>query len=615
MWTEQGVRPGRRSVRKRVAAGWAVLAGAVVLLAGCASMPTSGAVREAAAGSAAEQPGSGLEVRVFANPPQPGMAPSQIVTGFLDAMNSVEPNFAIARKYLAAPNDWDPGEGVRVYDENEREVRANPVGTGYVLETVLVGDVARDGRYRPAIPGSPLTVQFDVRKVNGEWRVDHPPSGVLLANLDFTREYVSTEEPIALYFFDPSYRVLVPDPIYLPKRSDRLTAVTEAVLRGPTDRLAEAVASAVPTGTRLASTPVTAVNGQITVRLDRTAARLDEAQRRLLTAQLVWSLSGVSEGASVVVTADGVPLYPRPTTPADWELYRPFAPNADSKRVYFLRDGALMTYDRVPGAQPQRVPAGAGGQRLQRLAAFAVSPSTRDVAGVTQDQSRLIKIRLDLTRERPESLHRGSKLDSPSWDRFGGLWVVESGSRVYLFDESGRHDVVVDKLGDRKIKSLAVSSDGTRVAMITKLPNEEARLELGLVRTGAIEPGSPDPRRRVGPVSIVGLQPLAPQLDEAVDVSWVDPQRLVVLIRDAEADVQPFEVGVDGRMPELLGGPMTGDPVTVAAGGTDVPILVGTSDEKIWELSTSTGPSPIRLWGPLGDGAAEIRGSSPAYPG
>jgi hypothetical protein len=607
MRTEQGARPGRLSWWGLVS----VLAGGVLLLTGCASMPTSGAVREAGTGNAAEQPGTGSEVRVYANPPRPGMDPTQIVRGFLDAMNSVEPNFAIAKEYLAAPDDWDPGASVRVYDETQRELITVQNGNGIRLESYQVGEVGRDGRYHP-VPHSPLSQLFDLVKDGSEWRIDHPPPGVLLANLDFTREYVSVDEPIDLYFFDPSFRVLVPDPIYLPKRADLLTAVTEAVLRGPADPLADAVGSAVPTGTRLASRPVTAVNGQITVRLDRTAAGLDDAQRRLLTAQLVWSLSAVSEGASIVVTADGVPLYPKPTTVADWEVFRPSAPSAELERFYLLDNGGLMSYDLIPGAKPEPVSPGPDGERLGRLATFAVSPSTRDVAGVSQDETRLVKFRLDPTGDKPEPLLSGrSRLVSPSWDRFGGLWVVDqrpAQSEVYFLDEGGERNVPVDGLGDSKIRALAVSSDGTRVAMITQLPDQEPQLKLGFVKTAPAKPGTPDPRRKVRPVSIVALDELVPQLEPALDVAWVDPQRLVVLIKDAATGlVQPFEVGVDGRMPDPL--PPLDGPITVAAGGPDLPILVGTEDRKIWELSTSTGPAPTRFWKRL------TPGTLPAYPG
>jgi len=602
-----------------VAIGWAVLlTSTVALLAGCASMPTSGAVREAGAGTAAEQRGSGSQVRVFANPPQPGMSELQIVNGFLNAMNSVEPDFATAREYLAAPDEWNPYERVQVYDENRRNVGPDQNDTGYQLDTDLVGEVGADGAYQPAEPGASLIQRFSLTKVANQWRIAVPPTGVLVANIDFTREYVSTDGPINVYFFDPAYRVLVPDPIYLPKRADLLTAVADAVLRGPTSRLARAVVSAVPSGTKLASRPVTVVNGQITVGLDRSAARLDDAQRKLLTAQLVWSLSGVSDGASVLVTADGVPLYPRATTTTDWQAYRPSPPTSDAHRIYLLRNGALLSFDRTLGAEPQPVLAGG---RLGPLATFAVSPRTPAIAGISKDATRLIRIRPDLPEDRSKQLMAtGTAFRSPSWDRFDRLWVVDqrrTGSHVYVFDGDKQREVHVEGLGESEINELAVSSDGTRVAMITHDKNAPPQLQLGLVKSGQSELGSPDPRHGVQPAQIVDLSLLSPLLDEAIDVAWVDPQRLVVLIKDAEAGlVQPFEVGVDGRMPELLGS-VASDLVSVAAGGPDVPILFGTSDEKkIWELSTSTGPTPIRVWKPLSDvDNNQIAGTSPAYPG
>jgi len=592
-----------------------VAVGCAMLLAGCASMPTSGEVREAAQGNAAEQPETGSAVRVFANPPQPGMTPTQIVNGFLDAMNSVEPDFTTAKEYLAAPDEWDPSARVRVYNEGAREVRAS--GSGYELEADKVGEVGPDGAYRAAAPGDPVRQEFALVKVGDEWRINHPPPGVLLANLDFTREYVSTDGPINLYFFDPSYRVLVPDPIYLPQRADLLTAVTEAVLRGPTERLSGAVASAVPTGTKLASRPVTVVNGEITVRLDRKAANLEESQRKLLTAQLVWTLSRISEGASILVTADGVPLYPQPTTTAAWDAYRPSAPSTEQDRVYLLRDGQLATYDRaLEAAEPQLLKVGGSGDRaLGPLAAFAVSPNAREIAGISDDRKRLLRIRLDAPRDEPKQLWSGNELASPSWDRFGGLWVLdsrESAIRVYFFDDTGaRHEVAVAGPGHRKIIRLAVASNGTRVALITQQPGGQQRLELGLVKTSPVEQGAADQRRRgVRPVSIVGLDLLSPQLNAPTDVAWVDAQQLVVLNKDSTGFVQPYQIGVDGRLPDPLGG-VSDDPVSVAAGGTDIPILMGTKQDKIWELSTSAGPAPNRFWRPL----PGVRGSSPAYPG
>ncbi|MCI0686017.1 MAG: LpqB family beta-propeller domain-containing protein [Sporichthyaceae bacterium] len=612
---------GHRSHRSRaiaalVAAGTA--AGVAALLAGCAAMPTSGPIREAGQGNAAEQPVSDSQVRVFANPPQAGMSPIGIVEGFLNAMNSVEPSFDTAKLYLASADEWDPSERVVVYDESDRTVDDDPAG-GVRMDALEVGRVSADGAYRPATPGAQVSQRFELVERDGEWRIRNPPPGVFVSELDFTREYVTTDEPLNLYFYDPSFRVLVPDPIYLPKRADLLTAVTQAVLRGPTGRLGDAVVSAVPTGTELLSRPVTLVNGQITVALDQTAANLDQHQRELLTAQLVWSLSTVSESPAQV-TAGGQPLYPQSTSTSDWEQYRPGGPVEGPARGFALRDGILSSLDVAPGADPQPVPVGGSGDEMAELAAFAVSPGGPEqpsqVAGVSADRKRLIRARLDAPRDAPKVVLRGTQLESPSWDAFGGLWVLdqqEAGTKVYFVDAAGRHDITVAGLGLRRIIELAVSADGTRMAMITQEPDRPARLELGLVKTTEIKIGQPDePQRSVRPVSITSLSVVAPQLDAAMDVAWADAQQLVVLIRAADTDlvdlVEPYQVGVDGRMPEQLGGPVSEDPVTVAA-GPGAPVLVGTKDGKIYRLPAPDSLALTRSWEFL------TEGRQPAYPG
>ena len=91
----------RRSVR---AAAYGVCG--VVLLAGCASMPDSGDLR-----GVDSTPRQDTQVRVFAMPPQKNAQPPEIVSGFLEALTSDDPNYSTARQYLtsAASQAWDPG--------------------------------------------------------------------------------------------------------------------------------------------------------------------------------------------------------------------------------------------------------------------------------------------------------------------------------------------------------------------------------------------------------------------------------------------------------------------------------------------------------------------------
>ena len=87
----------------------------LVLLAGCAQVPTSGPVVEV--DQQVTDTGTTSFVRVLARPPQPGMTPSEIVQGFLDAASGFEDAHAVAKEYLtpAAARQWNPSLGVRVY--------------------------------------------------------------------------------------------------------------------------------------------------------------------------------------------------------------------------------------------------------------------------------------------------------------------------------------------------------------------------------------------------------------------------------------------------------------------------------------------------------------------
>ncbi|MFJ2115034.1 hypothetical protein ACIOEX_24585, partial [Streptomyces sp. NPDC087850] len=84
----------------------AVPAALAVLLAGCASIPDSGDVEPVKASPQGES-----QVRVYAVPPRDKAQPDEIVDGFLEAMTSDDPDFAMARKYLTknASAFWQPG--------------------------------------------------------------------------------------------------------------------------------------------------------------------------------------------------------------------------------------------------------------------------------------------------------------------------------------------------------------------------------------------------------------------------------------------------------------------------------------------------------------------------
>lgn len=588
-----------------------VLGAAALALAGCAWMPTSGPIREGA-GSGADDRLAGSDVRVFAPGPKEGMTQFEIAEGFINAMNSVEPDFKTAKEYLAPERagSWDPYKQVTVYDVGDRQ-SVSPDGTGF--SPSVIGSVSEDGAYQPAPPGSRAAARFEFVQTPAGLRISEVANGVLVSNLDFTREYLTADGPINLYFFDPNFTVLVPDPIYLPKRADLLTEVTKRLLKGPTRRLRPAVRTAIPPEAKLAAEPVTVENGVVTVNLGNLTG-LDAEDKKRLTAQLVWTLSALSPpGSTVQVIADGVATM-NPTSTANWPALRP-ADQASGRPGYLLKEGLLYSIGAAPGAAPTQELGPEGlGEGVEALADFAVAPSAspasgRLAAGVSSDGTKLIVTKLGEQPAATVVVENGTQLGSPSWDRFDRLWVLDrlkTGSKVYYLVNDGAkwvsHQVRVDGLAGQQISQLAVSDDGTRVALITKGEDpDRSTLLLGLVEVRQTPSEPPDNPDAPGPVSITTLVPLAPQLDRALDVAWADSQQLVVLVESGDL-TQPYLVGVDGREATPQG-PVNGDAVSVTA-APGAPILVGTAQGDIWQQST------LSVWQKLAEGSA-----TPHYPG
>src|SRR3954471_15129931 len=104
--------PMRRRLRRGLVVG-------IVLLTGCAGIPHGGPVH---VGRPIPAPGGlgDIDVRVLPAAAQPGMAPVEIVHGFLRALVNADGDYEIARTFLThrAASGWDAGEGVTTYDDS-----------------------------------------------------------------------------------------------------------------------------------------------------------------------------------------------------------------------------------------------------------------------------------------------------------------------------------------------------------------------------------------------------------------------------------------------------------------------------------------------------------------
>ena len=240
-------------VRRPLLAVLAVVAAALAVT-GCVSMPNAGPVLSY---PVTEQTGgqNGQNLQFSAQPPGAGWKPQQIVSGFLIAAAANQDQ--VAREYLAPGESkrWNPASTTTTYVYKSRPNVLNPVppptvpapgpasakkgapppsATVEVNGTVQAILSTKDGTYAvPSAsgPNSSGPQYFTLVKTGGEWRISAAPSVLLLTQTQFANDYDLRN----LYFFDPTYHYLVPDPVYVPLQASasRLTTRLVDYLKSP----------------------------------------------------------------------------------------------------------------------------------------------------------------------------------------------------------------------------------------------------------------------------------------------------------------------------------------------------------------------------------------------
>ncbi|GFM97485.1 hypothetical protein Sfulv_22960 [Streptomyces fulvorobeus] len=285
----------------------ALLCCAVVVLAGCASMPVAGDVKPVDA----SQPGDS-QVQVYAVAPREGATPTEVVDGFLESMTSDDPNFMTTRKYLTgeAARTWKPSAGTTVlakapnrsgsslYDKDRRRTE----GT-YTLTGDQVAAVDAQSSYQPLAPTDYSQTLHLVQEKGAdgkrEWRIDIVPDGLVLGQSDFRRLYRSVNK----YYFATGRTngrsTLVADPVYVRNRTDPVTRMdtatqtVRALLGGPTNWLRPVADSRFPTGTALKK-GVTSLapddQNVLKVPLNKKADKVGRTACRMMAAQVFFTL-------------------------------------------------------------------------------------------------------------------------------------------------------------------------------------------------------------------------------------------------------------------------------------------------------------------------------------
>ena len=559
-----------------------------LLLAGCGNLPTSLTAQVPTSGpiEQGEKVSGGTNdqfIRVIARPPSPGMTPSQLIQGFLDASASFEGDHFVARQYLTtqASDTWDPSTVVRVFE-----------GSGTLTETGRVmtfsasqaATVSANGTYRISDAGATLLAGYDIEEVDGEWRISGLPSGLVLSQPDVERTF----RPLSIYFFNPSFTQLVPDPRLIPLYGPaQATTLTRYLLAGPSEWLQPAVRTGFPDGVRLNLESVPVVNGVAQVDLNRSARLASDEARVSLSEQLVWTLAQLSDVEAVSITAAGEPFLV-PGVPAlqprdAWPEVNPDALPAGATGFVAQTGGVVALTDE--GTVAVAGPAG-----TTDFLDIAVSGDSAVLAGI-DTKGNLIRMPM-ASRAARERLDLGGAASSPAFGPSGSLWAIAAGKGLMSIDQRGIvTPITVTGLPKKSFVLAAVPSrDGTRAALIVRT-GARTRLLLARITSG-------------GPTSSTDLTVSDPirvenQLTEVVDVSWAGSDELLVLGNTGGSELQAFTVNLAVGSIRSEGGVLGAVSIAAAPGK---PNLVGSAEGKIYEELAGA-------WLP------RTSGVSPAYPG
>lgn len=564
---------------------------ACAVAAGCAGLPQDGVVQ--AGGTAVPEPDPILFV---GDAPSQGDVPEEIVLGFLDSATSGlsgEVDFAVARSYLTASANvsWEPLAEVLVTSASSAmtvdvapEPTASPTGSAptdspsedpeahstssidaanrasATLSVDVVASVDSSGVYQAAGSPAPAEITFDLRRVDGEWRIDRLPPGIVLSEVTFGLLY--RQAPV--YFWTPDGQALVPDVRSVPHRNAAASIVT-ALLDGPVAWLAPAVTTAAPDGTRLdvESSLVVTSDGVAQVELSEEARAATSEERQSLYVQLFATLTAAPSTPtirSVELTIGGAPYSPSATLPDP--LVDPYVGQAltlvSDDRVQLLASRSLVPLDDVAA--------------LDGVDVTALATPFGSLAPIVLREGSAVLRSAATTTEPGEVVARGEELTAPSYDRHGWLWFSEreSGGRVSALSPQGELvGVEAAWLDGVDVIGVRVSREGARVAVLTRV-GDVARLRVAAVlRDGA---GAPV---RLGEGVAVGYA-----LIEGVALAWVNEETVAVLGR-GEADDEPAVRLVSVAGPTQALTPLAGA-VSLAAGDGGSEIYVGTADGRLW---------------------------------
>jgi Lipoprotein LpqB beta-propeller domain/Sporulation and spore germination len=621
--------------RRRLLAVLAAVTGALVI-SGCVSVPNAGPVLSYPVNQETGSQ-SGQNMQFIATPPGNGWNPQQIVNGFLIAAAAFGNQAAVAREYLtpAESKQWKPSWNAYVYQtrpsvaapqyqvapappsakggkagkggKGGRSAKHGPTAATVEVNGKIQATLSNhDGTYAvPSGPGSDGASPGPFQLVNtgGQWRISSAPDELLLTPAQFADDY----ELRNLYFFDPNYHSLVPDPVYVPLQASASTLTSDLVSylqKQPGDWLnGGATQTAFPPPSHL-KVKASLAGNLATVDVTGT---ITQAQQRQVASQLLWTLVGSGQSGSQVdaveLIVNGTP-FGSAVNPVQTVTQATFKPATDAGSTFYYLNSAGELYSQA-GVTGKPVAIAKVGTKLSQI---AVSKDGKYLAALSSNGALFIgPIRGPLVRE------PGANYATLSWDPTDNLWAATAtNAQIYVFRTGASPDsrqakpisVTVTPGADipagGQFTALQIAPDGVRVAMVI----DSDELTFGAI---VWEPGTGP---GLGSVKIV-LSPFSVNDFASLftAVTWYGPDNVITLGGPGSTLT---EYPVSGGTPTSQMLDQTVESIT--ASGPGWALIAGIANDQMIEASSLTGAWTSIVAGPT-DAQTPVKGNSPTYPG
>ncbi|MDO4917201.1 MAG: LpqB family beta-propeller domain-containing protein [Rothia sp. (in: high G+C Gram-positive bacteria)] len=449
----------------------------LLTLAGCGNIPTDGPVNHYADPAQSASASNNLPT---ATGPQENASAEEIVRGFLSAGVGAANDYEVAREYLTEgfAQEWQPDAGTYVYTQ-DIGVTQNQSNQKWTVSVQVSTAVDERGQATSYESSTKRTFDFELKQVNGQWRISKAPSATILQRSDFEKVFI----PFTLYFYDPTFTYAVPDIRWFADRSTIATSLVRVLFLGPAPYLEGAVATAVPENTQLSknSVPVDNTVAQVDIQTSTSVKDLTQLQTKRFLTQLTQTLKRLNGIQSVQLSAENQKI-----DAGNLENYVEAQINAVVETVLVgLKNNDVVVRADISNENNDTVIF----QGDSAMYAPAMGYKRQNFAVSNEDRSQISWI----NNKKSQVVMRDNHFTRPSIDQYQWLWSSSQDANIQVYSvaqNASTKDAQVSAswLEGYTVSSLRISRDGARALIVASLDGQSSVWIAGVQRDADNKP-------------------------------------------------------------------------------------------------------------------------------